>query len=206
MLRKTVAIVVILWLALATIALAGEVSLGKARIVAENRLTYYVKTYGGWAGSTSPKIKADELMIFKDQVVGYNFVVSPKGHIIVPYRDELPPVKLYSETTTVSMQDKSELVGEWIREELFKLDKALVEHAVEMGNVDFKATSNGRLWALFESDQLTFTKAYETTTDGATIFPTYFKYKSTINKVYRTNYASDSAWMQVFKTETRKKD
>jgi formylglycine-generating enzyme required for sulfatase activity len=333
--RKTLAIVVILWLALATMAFAGEVSLDKARIVAENWLTHYVSTYGGWAGSTSPKIKAEEIMIFKDQAVGYNFLVSPKGHIIVPYRDELPPVKLYSERTTLSMQDNSGFVGEWIREELFKLGKVLVEHAVEMRNVDFKVTTNGRLWALFESDRSTFTKAYETamdgvdflsvgplltttwgqddpynleaplwftgvrtvtgcvataaaqimrfwnypttgqgstsyswsngsttstlsrdfststydwanmltsysggqttaqknavaklmgdvgvafhmgydtaanggsgadTMEGVTVFPTYFKYSSTINAVYRSNYANDSAWMQVFKTEVQ---
>jgi hypothetical protein len=38
---------------------------------------------------------------------------------------------------------------------------------------------------------------------GTTVYPTYFKYKSTISGVYRTSYASDSAWMQVFKNEVQ---
>jgi hypothetical protein len=36
---------------------------------------------------------------------------------------------------------------------------------------------------------------------GTTVFPTYFGYANTIRAVYRTSYPSDSAWMQVFKTE-----
>jgi hypothetical protein len=41
------------------------------------------------------------------------------------------------------------------------------------------------------------------TMDGVTVFPTYFKYANTISGVYRTNYSSDSAWMQVFRNEVQ---
>jgi hypothetical protein len=40
------------------------------------------------------------------------------------------------------------------------------------------------------------------TFDGVTVFPNNFKYSSSISAVYRTSYASESAWMQVFKNET----
>ena len=39
------------------------------------------------------------------------------------------------------------------------------------------------------------------TIEGVTAFPKYFRYKSTIHAVYRTDYANDSEWMQVFKSE-----
>ncbi|MBW1973935.1 MAG: C10 family peptidase, partial [Deltaproteobacteria bacterium] len=38
---------------------------------------------------------------------------------------------------------------------------------------------------------------------GLTVYPTYFKYKNTIQAVYRINYSSDSAWMQVFRDEVQ---
>jgi hypothetical protein len=39
------------------------------------------------------------------------------------------------------------------------------------------------------------------TLDGANVFPTYFGYRNTTSVVSRTSYASDSAWMRVFKGE-----
>jgi hypothetical protein len=38
---------------------------------------------------------------------------------------------------------------------------------------------------------------------ATTVFATYFKYSSSIQEVDRVNYASDSAWMQVFKNEVQ---
>jgi hypothetical protein len=38
---------------------------------------------------------------------------------------------------------------------------------------------------------------------GPIAFPTYFKYKATLSSVSRTNYSSDSIWMQVFKNEVQ---
>ena len=38
---------------------------------------------------------------------------------------------------------------------------------------------------------------------GTTVYPTYFKYKNTIQAVYRTSYANDSDWMKVFKNEVQ---
>lgn len=90
------------------VVLAGRVSVDDARMVAQNWLTHYVQTYRSWGRSTSPTIQAEEPMTHQGQTVSYNFLIAPRGNIVVPFRNELPVVKLYSETTTLSMQAASE--------------------------------------------------------------------------------------------------
>ena len=325
--------VIILSLFFASSVNAGSVSLEQARSVAGNWMQGSL-IEKRLLNSPDYQISGEEIIMFNNQPVGYNFILHPVGHIIVPTRDELPAVKLYSYTVTLSMADDSE-VARWIREELYKLNMALDSHAAELAGVDHTKTRNGRLWALFGKDTASFLReslqtaaAGETlslspllsttwdqgnpynmntplwytgertvtgcaatamaqilrywnyppagqsstsynwnngsvnqtlsadfssstynwsamtnsygggstadqkaavaklmsdvgiafhmiygtgaaggssanTMDGTTIYPTYFKYKSTLHAVYRSNYGSDSAWMQVFKTEVQ---
>ncbi len=331
--RKIVIFIGILFLLFPTFGIAKEVEQVRARIIAQNWLHHLTRQYGfgGYYG-ISPQIIDEEVAAFRNQVVGYNFILSPQGHILVPFRDDLPPVKLYSDSVTLRMADHSD-VAEWIQEELFKIYEALDDHREELEHIDFPNTHNGRLWSLFETEPYSFTAQYEaalygiasislgpllstmwdqydpynmycplwytgertktgcTATAAAQVmkywnypatgqgstsytwnngqtdlilsrdfsqstyhwdlmrktysishtseekdavarlisdvgiafhmnygtwgsiadpilygpiaFPTYFKYKNTISSVYRTNYSSDSIWMQVFKNEVQ---
>jgi hypothetical protein len=325
----------ILCLLFSTTALAKEVGQNEARTVAQNWL-HHLTREGRFTEHPAaiPQIIEEEVIVHNNTVVGYNFILHPRGHMIVPLRDELPPVKLYSDTATLRMADMSE-VAEWIKEELFKLNEAMDAHKGELDTIDHATTHNGGLWSLFGAGASSFPQAYEraspgveslsigpllsttwnqsapynmytplwytgeatvtgcvataaaqimkywnfpptgqgstsyswsngsvpvtlsrvfststynwglmknnhTTVDtsaekdavarlmsdvgiafqmvygpassggsgastmyGVTVFPTYFRYANTISGVYRTNYGSDSAWMQVFKNEAQ---
>lgn len=326
---------VMLMLCISMISMAGEVSLDDARVVAQNWLTHSMQAYGSWAGSSSPQIIGEETMMSAERIVGYNFLIAPKGHIVVPFRDELPVVKLYSDTTTLSMSQETDIT-QWVKQiELLKIYDALDAHAGEMAAIDFSTTPNGRLWDWFKQQPAVFSRSAETTREktealsigpllstawsqgdpynlqtplwytgertvtgcvataaaqimkywnhpatgqsstsytwyngstnvtlsrnfststydwanmtntygsgstttqknavaklmgdvgiafhmnygrsadggsgantgyGTTVYPTYFKYKSSIQYVYRSSYASDSAWMKVFKNEVQ---
>jgi len=308
--------------------MAAEVSLQRARTVAENWLQNSL-TDKRLVKSSPYKIAKEEIIEFNNRIVGYNFILFPQGHIIVPSRDELPAVKLYSFTSTLSMADNS-AVTQWIKEKLGKLNDLLDKHAREMDSIAHAHTHNGRLWSRFERDSSTFvhksagedaiqesvsigpllstswgqddpynrnvplwstgdktmtgcvataaaqimkywnypttgkgsksytwydgatnqilsadftksiyawssmantystssteaqkdavaklmsdvgiafemfygtSASYADTTAGVSVYPNYFNYKNTASVVYRTNYATDSTWMKVFKTE-----
>jgi len=327
--KKIMNFFVIFFIIFSVFGLAGEVNLEKARFVAKNWLFHNLTVNRTWNTSTKPLIIDVEVMTFNNQIVGYNFIISPKGNIIVPFRDELPPVKLYSKTSTLRMAENSD-VSQWICEELYKINQAINAHAEELRNIDFSETTNGKLWGLFskipdafiidyqkiyrEQDFLTLdpllsttwsqgnpynyytpdwfdgrstytgcvataaaqvmkywnhpkigqgstsynwnngsttitlsqdfsTRNYDwgnmlnsyggtyttaqrdaiaklmvdvgyayhmnygptgsgaSTTYGTTVFPTYFKYKNTIQSVYRSSFPNDNAWMLVFKNE-----
>lgn len=128
---------------------AGEVSIDKARIVAENWLYYCVQTYGPWAGTNSPSISDEEEVMYKDQVVGFNFLVDPKGHILVSSRDDLPPVKLYSDTSTLSIYAEDQEQIDWIAEETFGIGQAIDEHSGELATMDASQNPDVQAWARF---------------------------------------------------------
>jgi hypothetical protein len=337
--RKMLILAVILFLIFSTTGagIANEVSQERARAVAQNWLYHLTESHGFTNSEfivTGPKIIDEEVMVYKNRVVGYNYILFPRGHIIVPFRDELPPVKLYSDTATLRIAENS-VVAEWIKEELFKLYEAMDSRRQELASIDYSSTHNGRLWSLFEVDSSSFLNQYKSaatgteslsldpllsstwgqgdpynmycplwntgertvtgcvataaaqiikywnypvsgqgstsyiwnngqtnvtlskdftqstyqwslmknsysaggtsaekdavaqlmsdigiaflmsygigslggsganTMYGTTVYPTYFKYKPTISAVYRTSYASDSAWMKVFKNEVQ---
>jgi hypothetical protein len=310
--------------------IAGEVGLKRAGQVAINWIRESARNSPIVKGN-SFKIIDHEAIVVNNRTVGYNFILSPQGHIIVPSRDELPVVKLYSFDSTMRIADDSD-ASRWISEELFKLDDALDRHAAEIANVKHSETHNGRLWERFQKDSAAFAKeeslsplqseatvslgplisttwgqgdpynlstplyngsrtytgcvataaaqimkywnypatgqgstsyswyngsTYQTlsadfsastydwnsmtssysvgsttaqrqavaklmsdvgiafhmlygtggssasTMDGVEVFKTYFKYKNTIQGVYRSDYASDRVWMQVFKNEVQ---
>ncbi len=315
-----------------SIGSAAPVEAQKARTVAQNWLRYIVQAYGSWGGAQDPTIIDEETIEVQGQKVAYNFQIFPSGHILVPAVDELPPVKLYSETSDLSLDTGvSREQAEWIAGEVREVEETLAEHAQDFNGVDNAETPNGRLWALFgsttdfqgnlsESDAatealeigplltttwtqenpynaqcplessgcrtivgcvataasqimnywgkpatgtgsvsyswfngattVTLSRSFSTgaydwanmpnnltagstaaqkaavarlcadvgyawqmdygcgssgavTLYGSTVYTTYFGYKDTIQVVYRSSYGSDSAWMQVFKTEAQ---
>ncbi len=101
--------------------LTEEVYPEKATTVAKNWLSEYVRSFGSWAGSKNPEIVSSDVITSEGEVTGYNFTVSPAGHIIVQARDELFPVKLYSETNRLdfsSTVNQNDEVRTWLTEEL----------------------------------------------------------------------------------------
>ena len=137
--RKSTFVVFIL-LVLSISLRADDVNQKMARTVAQNWLYYCTRAYNTWGGSQTPGIIAEEIIWYDDTIVGYNFIISPVGNIVVPARDELPPVKLYSDTSTLVVAENTP-TAQWITEELYKIDKALDEHKSQEG----KSTPQGGL-------------------------------------------------------------
>lgn len=98
-----------------------DVNLEKATTVVTNWLNEYVRSFGSWAGSKNPEIVSSDIITSEGDATGYNFNVSPAGHIIIQSRDELFPVKLYSEKGRLdfsSSADEKDEVKKWLIKEL----------------------------------------------------------------------------------------
>ena len=160
-------------LVFASIASAGNVSSVRARIVAGNWLTHVVHAYGSWGGDTSPVISGEESFVHNGVVVGYNFTVNPKGHILVSARDDIPAVKLYSETSTLSLQNEGlQEQIDWIAEEIFDVGEVIDIHGVDTAEVDPSHNPDRKLWAMLHKDPQEFaTAAREAATEAVTYGP-----------------------------------
>lgn len=130
---------------ISSLATAAEVSLEKARPAAQNWLSSTSKVLKV-ANRGSYRIAQEEVIQAGGKTLGYNFILAPAGHIIVPARDELPAVKLYSLTTTLSTATSSE-VADLIKEILSNTIKKLDDHPAELAQAD--RGPNNRLWARF---------------------------------------------------------
>jgi hypothetical protein len=157
MARKFVMLQLLLLLGLAGVASAGNVSPERARIVAGNWLTSIVQSYGSWGGDASPAIAGQEPFYFKGVIVGYNFTVAPRGHILVSGRDDIPAVKLYSDTSTLSLQNETmQEKIEWITREIFEVGEAIETHRTELATMDSSQNPDILLWAKLEKDPQDF--------------------------------------------------
>ena len=146
------------------LGIAAEVNIQQAKIVAQNWLYQYIQDHKMWAGSTYPQIIGEETLKYNTLAVGYNFLIAPRGHIIVPVRDELPPIKLYSETVTLSIQspDNNREVLTWlIEDELLQPVQAFTQQTAQTDTVDWSSTTNGRLWQIFSKSRQDFSPAYQ---------------------------------------------
>ena len=149
---------------------AAHVELNKARKVAENWLHHQVYIFWDWidVDSNYPSIEDVEPVYYHGQLIAYNFLVNPRGHILIPARDELPAVKLYSASTTQRFNQSEDLplFLEAVLEELFEVaefEKAL-SFASETGEFDYDAldySENTRLWSLFEASTQDFVHAVQ---------------------------------------------
>jgi hypothetical protein len=156
---------------------AGSVGKDKARIVAQNWLAHCVSTYGSWDGVSSPTISDEETLMHENKVVGFNFLISPKGNILVTARDDMPPVKLYSDTSTLSIfAENTRDISAWIADEISQIGNAIDTHVsepaigaalLEQNNPDVKA------WRIF-SDANRFERehsSYMATTESLSLGP-----------------------------------
>jgi hypothetical protein len=171
MARKTVMLILTLLLVFAGIASAGNVSSYRARKVAENLLSHVVRSYGSWGGiAVAPVISGEESFVHNGVVVGYNFTVDPRGHILVSARDDIPAVKLYSETTTLSLQDEGlQEQIDWISKEIFDVGEAIDIHSLEMVAADPSRNPDRKVWAIMDKDTRDFATAAGEAATEATV-------------------------------------
>ena len=161
MLRKIAILLLTLMLAFSGFAAAGDVGPDNARNVAENWLYHVVHSFGSWGGTVSPAISGEESLVYKGRVVGYNFTVSPKGHILVSARDDIPAVKLYSENATLSVHHETHPEqAAWIAEEIFQLGEAIDCHSYESAPVDPSQNPDLEAWAGFKKNPRNFEAAF----------------------------------------------
>lgn len=77
-------------------AFAAQVGGERARTVAENYLRHVVETFHRWDGNT-PGIRAVTPVHYNGALVFWHVQLEPTGYLLVSSRDELSPVKVYSE-------------------------------------------------------------------------------------------------------------
>jgi len=149
---------------------AAHVEPDKARKVAENWLHYNVYTFLDWidVDSNYPSIEDVELIHYQGQLIAYNFLVNPRGHILIPARDELPVVKLYSASTTQRFNQSEDLplFLQAVLEELFEVTKfakavSFVSETEEFDYDGLDYSENTRLWSLFEMGTQDFVHAVQ---------------------------------------------
>ena len=87
----------VLALLLVQTAFAAPVDRELAWKVAENYLEYVVQTFDRWPGA-DPTVASMAPVVHEGTKVFWHVEVSPSGFLLISSRDELSPVKLYSET------------------------------------------------------------------------------------------------------------
>jgi hypothetical protein len=133
------------------LVLAAHVDVTRARTVAENWLHHQVWAYSDWidAGGEYPRVKGVEQVRYENQLVAYNFQIHPQGYVLVPARDELPPVKLYSTSSNVRFgaADLHPFLDAVLLE-LYQGANA-VRTSVKSMHDQLDFSENSRLWAVF---------------------------------------------------------
>ena len=175
MMKKLCAVFLFLSVLCVSTASAAVVTLDKAQTVAQNWLTDIVHTYGSWGGSSAPVISGSEPFVYNGTTVGFNFTVSPQGHILVSARDDIPAVKLYSETSTLSSQNKGDQDQiSWISKELFQVGQAIDTHGSEAAAADPVQNPDRSLWNMLDKSTEAFNAATatgETATEAVSYGP-----------------------------------
>jgi hypothetical protein len=105
MLYRVIVLIFALLLYFPGIGSADYVGMDKARIVAQNWITHCISAYGSWAGVSSPTISGEETLMHQNEVVGFNFLIYPKGNILVTARDDLPVAKLCTDVGIASQME-----------------------------------------------------------------------------------------------------
>src|SRR5690349_18305233 len=77
--------------------IAAPVPEATALRVARNLITHHLAVFGSWNGWDRAEIESIGLVVHQDLPVAYNVKVSPSGHLLLAYDDDLSPVILYSD-------------------------------------------------------------------------------------------------------------
>jgi len=155
------AVVLLFFLLWTNMVFAAHVELTRARIVAENWLHHQVWAYSDWidAGDEYPQIKDVEQVHYENLLVAYNFQIHPQGYVLVPARDELPPVKLYSTSSTMRFNDANRPpFVDAVLMELYQGAKA-VQLPLKSLREPLDFSKNTRLWSVFSLQKNDFVAA-----------------------------------------------
>jgi hypothetical protein len=136
-------------------AFAADIDLGTVRQVAATFLDQRVWRFGTWGGSGKPTIARIELIRYKDTPVAYNVSITPRGHLLIPFDDELSPVLLYSDTSDFipSRIDQKGSIESWIVPEAHTVYAGIKHRRMTSGAVRELTTGAkraARAWNVFK--------------------------------------------------------
>ncbi len=141
-----------------SISLAAEVDKMLARIVSENYLDYVVQEFDVWTG-VEPTINSIESIEYQGVQIFWMVDVHPTGFLLVSSRDELSPVKLYSDQDGFdpARVDNPAAPESWIIPEQYSSVTAVVnlrEQRLSQGD-SFAVKKINQAWELFGKTDMT---------------------------------------------------
>ncbi|MCX6832626.1 MAG: C10 family peptidase [candidate division Zixibacteria bacterium] len=126
---------------------AEKASVTQMNQVAANWLTYMVSQTGDWAGSDSPQIIATDELRSGDTVLARVYSVEPRGFVLVPVMKELAPVKVYSLTSGLDV-NQTQGFTQLLRENLSYQMQLFIQN---YGGIDAVQPARGE--AIFARDE-----------------------------------------------------
>jgi len=154
---------------------AAEVAEATARLVAENFLQHHLTSYGAWGGSNTPSIEGVEAILYQDATLGYNFSITPSGHILVPSQNEFSPVLLYSTTSSFlpSRVNQPYSIESWLLPEIHASRQILAQQRFAPGQeIAYAESSVAKAWdALTLPAETTPGTTRESSTRSAEVLP-----------------------------------
>lgn len=118
------------------------VSMDEALTVANNWITLIIYNEGSWGGSETAEVA--EIQEFKrgDRLIGYFCRIEPRGFIVISLRQELAPIKAYSETSDLNPESEEgladvikgsmERILDWIEQLAGPIESA---QAIDLDNI-----------------------------------------------------------------------
>jgi hypothetical protein len=134
---------------------SAEVDMATVRQVAAGFLDQRVARFGKWGGTDKPTIAGIELISYKDTPVAFNVSINPRGHLLIPFDDELSPVLLYSDTSDFipSRIDQKGSIESWILPEVHTIYSGIKRRRMTLGTVRELtpgAKRAARAWGVFK--------------------------------------------------------
>ncbi|UCD94167.1 MAG: hypothetical protein JSU69_10445, partial [Candidatus Zixiibacteriota bacterium] len=118
--------------------LASDVEMDQ---VCRNRLAEFIHNEGSWAGSTDPRALDFQEISNNGLVMARCYAISPEGFIVVPVLKELPPVKAFSESHGLELNQRHG-IGALLRDVLSDRFDKFIEH---YGSLDARQADYGEV-------------------------------------------------------------
>ncbi len=110
-------------------------------LVCRNWLAYMVYERGAWAGDLNPTISGVQEIKGEGIVLAHCFAISPRGYVVVPVLKELPPVKAYSDVSSLD-PGQTDGLPQLLREVLFSRIQLFIE---SYGSLDARQPAQGEV-------------------------------------------------------------
>jgi len=134
---------------------SADVDISTVRKVAENFLSQRVARFGKWSDTDKPTIIGIELINYKSKPVAYNVIINPRGHLLIPFDDELSPILLYSDISDFipSRIDQKGSIESWILPEVHTIYSRIKSRRMipgESREMTSGAKRAAKAWDLFK--------------------------------------------------------